>query len=328
MSTSLLLTAITNRLAAGTLNNGTQQQEQDGTTESSEQQLTEWVNISHVSDDELVDVISLPGTAPGTPRNISRPSSPSNGNRTETSPSKSSSRSRVAAVGGSAVKTKSKTDPLRSLPAEVSQRIFLQLSIPTLISCSAVSKRWRRSATLNFCWFKYSQAFDPVENVDFFLSIPPPASSQPSSSSKNTTDLITGNNSSPSKKASSSSGPSAAAPAAMWTRRESRTDWKLTFAKQVRMARRDLERPDIFGGASGGSGYSTPSRTERLAAEGVLTNTERRQQQWSGEAVSSQAGYSKNEMRGHYKSQGSRGGKVKGKSGKGGTRAGHDSLWE
>ncbi|CAD6890238.1 unnamed protein product [Tilletia controversa] len=322
MSTSLLLTALTNRLAAGSLNNGGGAQ-QDATPEGSEQQLTEWENISHVSDDELVDVMSLPGTAPGTPRSTSRPSSPPAGSRADGSPTKSSSRSRsVIAGGAAAVKTKSKTDPLRSLPSEVAQRIFLQLSIPSLISCSAVSKRWRRSATLNFCWFKYSQAFDPIEHVDFFLTIPPPALFQPSSSLNPADTAI---------RAGNSSSPTTAAAAAMWTRRESRTDWKLTFAKQVRMARRDLERPDVIGGggilSAGGSGYSTPSRrTERLAAEGVLTNTERRQQQWSGEASS--AGYSKTEMRGHYKSQGSRGGKVKGKSGKGGTRAGHDSLWE
>ncbi|KAK0560041.1 hypothetical protein OC844_004015 [Tilletia horrida] len=320
MSTSsLLYAALSNRLAASSLN-GAQQQQNPGA--HSEQQLSEWESISHASDDELVDVASLPGTAPGTPRNASRPSSPPPALRVDGSPTKAASRSRAAA------KIKSKTDPLRTLPSEVSQRIFLQLSIPSLLSCSAVSKRWRRSATLNFCWFKYSQAFDPIEHVDSFLLIPPPgpAAAAGSSSSSNGTDsAATG---------AASSGPAGitGSAAATWTRRESRTDWKLTFAKQVRMARRELERGDALfgvGGGSGSSGYATPSRTERLASEGVITNTERRQQQWAEAAQLAQTTtYSKTERREHYKSQGSRGGKVKGKTGKGGVKTGQESLWD
>ncbi|KAL9935105.1 hypothetical protein V8E36_006181 [Tilletia maclaganii] len=310
MSTSLLYTAISNRLAASSLGgNSSAQQTQNG-----EQQLSEWESISQVSDDELVDVASLPGTAPGTPRSVSRPSSPApNGStgRADESPTKGSSLTHTSVSSGAS--SKSKTDPLRSLPSEVSQRIFLRLGIPTLIQCSAVSRRWRRSATLNFCWFKYSQAFDPMEHADSFLTIPPP-SALPSRAGS-----ASGGGSSNGNSAEASS-------AATWTRRESRTDWKLTFAKQVRMARRDLERADELTGG-GGSGYATPSRTERLAAEGVLTNTERRQQQWA-EASAGQAGHTKAELREHYKSQGSRGGKVKGKSGKGGTKTGYDSIWD
>ncbi|KAK0534627.1 hypothetical protein OC834_001815 [Tilletia horrida] len=284
MSTSsLLYAALSNRLAASSLN-GAQQQQNPGA--HSEQQLSEWESISHASDDELVDVASLPGTAPGTPRNASRPSSPPPALRVDGSPTKAASRSRAAA------KIKSKTDPLRALPSE------------------------------------YSQAFDPIEHVDSFLLIPPPgpAAAAGSSSSSNGTDsAATG---------AASSGPagSTGSAAATWTRRESRTDWKLTFAKQVRMARRELERGDALfgvGGGSGSSGYATPSRTERLASEGVITNTERRQQQWAEAAQLAQTTtYSKTERREHYKSQGSRGGKVKGKTGKGGVKTGQESLWD
>lgn len=41
--------------------------------------------------------------------------------------------------------------------AQITQRIFLTLPISALISLSLVNKRYRRSATLNYCWYKQCQ---------------------------------------------------------------------------------------------------------------------------------------------------------------------------
>ncbi|KAK0555953.1 hypothetical protein OC846_001505 [Tilletia horrida] len=283
MSSSLLYTAITNRFAANTIGNGSQP---EGTED--DQALNEWENVSHTSDDDLVDVQSLPGTAPGTPRSRSRPPSPPpSGAATGTSqaaspsPTKASSRSRSAAA------SKSKTDPLRSLP---------------------------------------SDAFEPFEHAETFLTIPPTPFSPNAAGSvaEGSSTAAAGGGGAGIATGSAGSSKKASA-AATWTRREARTDWKLTFAKQVRQARRDQERSGALGSSSG-SGYSTPSRTERLASAGIMTNTERKQQQWA--ESESQTGYSKAQLRDHYKSQGSRGGKVKGKSGKGGVKTVEESIWD
>lgn len=59
------------------------------------------------------------------------------------------------------------------------------------------------------------------------------------------------------------------------------------------------------------------SRSERMAEAGILSATAWRQQQWDAEARDNQ--YTKDELRDSYK-VGNKGGKVKGKTGKGGTR--------
>jgi F-box-like len=78
--------------------------------------------------------VSLPGTPGGT-----RPSSP-----TRFSSSKP--------IRGPLhlPSDKSKTDPLRKLPTEISQKIFARLPITTLAKCALVSRKWSKSQTLNY----------------------------------------------------------------------------------------------------------------------------------------------------------------------------------
>lgn len=77
-----------------------------------------------------------------------------------------------------------------------------------------------------------------------------------------------------------------------------------------------------------GSGAATPSRSQRLRDEGIVTPSEMRQEEW---AQQDDTTFTKDEMREWYKSQGgSKGGKLKGKRGKGGAKTGADdgSLWQ
>lgn len=126
--------------------------------------------------------------------------------------------------------------------------------------------------------------------------------------------------------------------AAHWTRRESKTDWKREYIRRIQQAEKDRLREEGLpfssgGGSSSNSGAATPSRSQRLADSGVKTAHDVKQEQWEQEEQDAQSqGYSKNELRAFYKEAGgSKGGKgkgVKAKSGKGGSRAGADDLWE
>jgi len=89
------------------------------------------------SDDDLVNVVSLPGTPDRT-----RPSSPIRG-------------ASARPLRGPLHISSSRRDPLKAFPTEVSQRIFGQLPIPTLAKCALVSKKWRRSQTINYVWFQH-----------------------------------------------------------------------------------------------------------------------------------------------------------------------------
>lgn len=110
------------------------------------------------SEDELVDVVSLhkmfddsilvtdnltQQSLPGTPsrsRASTRPSSPTR-----------SGASRRPVPGPLLLSKRSSTsDPLRVFPSAVSQRIFGQLNIRDLASCSRVSKKWSQSQSLNY----------------------------------------------------------------------------------------------------------------------------------------------------------------------------------
>ncbi|KAL0950490.1 hypothetical protein HGRIS_007301 [Hohenbuehelia grisea] len=92
-------------------------------------------------DDDLVNVVSLPGSPSRT-----RPPSPTRG-----------------AVGAASrplpgplhLRRSSPTDPLKALPTDVSQRIFAQLSIKELAKCARVSKKWSKSQTINYVWFQH-----------------------------------------------------------------------------------------------------------------------------------------------------------------------------
>ncbi|UZJ52467.1 hypothetical protein CBS101457_001787 [Exobasidium rhododendri] len=284
MST-LLHNVLASRLAQATIggeDSGNSARRLNPLESTSSQSLEEWENVDEASipsDEEMIGVISLPGTVPSTP-SASRPSSPglsSRGKRSGLSQSMTSAD----------LNRKSKTDPLRSLPKDVSQRIFLSLPLSTLLSLSLVNKRYRRSATLNYCWYKQCQLNSVHEEIV----------------------------------ATSTDGGGAA----KWTRRESKIDWKSQYAKQKRIEAREVQRLESLPG----SGTTTPSRTQRLKDQGVKTHKEMREEEWNSQE---NVGYSKTEMREWYKGQaGTKGGKVKGKTGKGGVKtgsAGDGSLWE
>jgi len=100
------------------------------------------------SEDELVNVVSLPGT-PARSRPSSRPSSRA------TSPSRATQRPLRGGLHLSALSSRSQKDPLRVFPTDVSQRIFSQLSIKELAKCARVSRRWSKSQTINYVWFQH-----------------------------------------------------------------------------------------------------------------------------------------------------------------------------
>ncbi|KAN0121369.1 hypothetical protein V8E52_003265 [Russula decolorans] len=95
------------------------------------------------SDDELVNVFSPPGT-PARSRPPTRPSSPSRG-----APGRLAHRLALTASA------KQPTDPLRVFPTEISQRIFTLLGVRDLARCARVSRKWRKSQTLNYVWFQH-----------------------------------------------------------------------------------------------------------------------------------------------------------------------------
>ncbi|ETW78293.1 hypothetical protein HETIRDRAFT_241805, partial [Heterobasidion irregulare TC 32-1] len=95
------------------------------------------------SDDELVNVVSLPGT-PARSRPSSRPPSPTRGAAARPLPRPLHLSAR-----------KSPADPLRAFPTEISQQIFRHLAIRDLAACSRVSKKWHKSQTLNYVWFQH-----------------------------------------------------------------------------------------------------------------------------------------------------------------------------
>jgi len=95
------------------------------------------------SDDELVNVISLPGT-PNRSRAGSRAPSPTRGAAARPLPG-------PLHLHGS----RPAADPLKVLPTELSQRIFGLLSIVELAQCARVSRKWSKSQTINYVWFQH-----------------------------------------------------------------------------------------------------------------------------------------------------------------------------
>ncbi|KAJ6614893.1 hypothetical protein B0H10DRAFT_2043056 [Mycena sp. CBHHK59/15] len=94
-------------------------------------------SLSDESDDELVNVVSLPGTPART-----RPPSPTrNGAAARPLPGP--------------LHLSSRRDPLKALPTEISQRIFGRLTLKELARCALVSKKWNRSQTINYVWFQH-----------------------------------------------------------------------------------------------------------------------------------------------------------------------------
>ncbi|TBU30798.1 hypothetical protein BD309DRAFT_888888 [Dichomitus squalens] len=115
------------------------------TLESLEKTITSG-RTSPDDDDELVNVMSLPGS-PGMSRPGSRPASRPH------SPTRGSRPSPLQPLSG--LKSGPSRDPLRVLPTDVSQRVFSHLSIRDLARCSRVSKKWNKSQTLNYVWFQH-----------------------------------------------------------------------------------------------------------------------------------------------------------------------------
>ncbi|CAO1638161.1 unnamed protein product [Parajaminaea phylloscopi] len=293
---SLLQSVLSSKLASASLEEGSAGSASQGGGPDS-LHLDDWEEV-HTSDEELVGIATAPHSVPGTPANISRPTSPGGDPNAA-----SKTRSYPSAERPVRVKApKSKTDPLRSLPKEVSQRIFLSLRVRDLLALSLVCRRYRRSATLNYCW--YRQCLAQFDSEDAGAN----------------SAAVAGLGS-----ASSSSTPAAAG--AHWTRRESKMDWKAEYGRR----RRQEEKDRLRGESLPGSGTATPSRSQRLADSGVKTARDTREEQWQAEAQT-EANYTKNELRAFYKEAGgSKGGKAKGvkaKSGKGQSRAGDDALWE
>ncbi|KIY51192.1 hypothetical protein FISHEDRAFT_37229 [Fistulina hepatica ATCC 64428] len=93
---------------------------------------------SEVDDDEeYVNVVSLPGTPART-----RPPSP---NRVGAATRPAPGPLHLSCNG---------RDPLKVFPTEVSQRVFRQLSVKQLCKCALVSKKWKRSQTINYVWYQ------------------------------------------------------------------------------------------------------------------------------------------------------------------------------
>ncbi|SJX63059.1 uncharacterized protein SRS1_13884 [Sporisorium reilianum f. sp. reilianum] len=264
---NLLQSVLSSRLANATLG-GTPNEAPGETTKEG---LNDWEQVD--TDDELVNVQSTPATATATPLERSRPASPTRANsssrlavETDTTDFESDADSNAAAsssskhLGSSKLRTttlaagkkrstssrrSSKTDPLRSLTSEIAQHIFLQLPVDTLLACSGVSKRWRRSVTLNYCWYRHYQ--HTFSSVSLDTPLPPI--------------------------------PAWGSGGAKWTRRESKTDWKTQFGRQKRMLAKDAARAESMPG----SGSVTPSRTQKMQDAGIMTTHEARMQQWKQE---------------------------------------------
>lgn len=92
------------------------------------------------SDDELVNVMSTPGT-PSRSRPVTRPGSPSPGGALRSSVGRSTS-------------GRTSGDPLRVFPTHLSQRMFGFLDISDLAKCARVCKKWCSSQSINYVWFR------------------------------------------------------------------------------------------------------------------------------------------------------------------------------
>jgi len=109
------------------------------------------------SDDELIGVVSVPGTPNRTSsRPLSGSSSPTRvGTGTGASSRRAPGPLHISSSAASAPSKRSTRDPLRALTTDLNQRIFSQLDLKDLASTSAVSVKWNKSQTLNYLWFQH-----------------------------------------------------------------------------------------------------------------------------------------------------------------------------
>ncbi|KAH8101502.1 hypothetical protein BXZ70DRAFT_891444 [Cristinia sonorae] len=100
-------------------------------------------------EDELINVVSLPGSPGSKSRPASRPSSRAS------SPTRSSGRPIKGPLHLSSTAQRAPSDPLKAFPTEVSQKVFRRLGIKDLANCARVSRKWLKSQTLNYVWFQH-----------------------------------------------------------------------------------------------------------------------------------------------------------------------------
>lgn len=190
------------------------------------------------SDDELIGVVSVPGT----PRRLqsrqtSRSSSPSRvGAAARRAPGPLLLSSKLNSKGGSRPGTRSsskaprsKTDPVR-MPSEVVQNIFARLGIKDLARCSRVSVKWNTSQNLNYVWYQHDREV-----------------------------TLGGGDGKP------------APPQGKWTKAESKKSWRQLYMIDARKIAENDPNTSIYGYANSNppSGYSTPRevREDRWAQE-------------------------------------------------------------
>jgi len=111
-------------------------------------------NRDRDDDDELINVVSAPGT-PARSLPPSRPQSPTP-RATATATVRPARALHLASTNNRPPrKTSSSSDPLKAFPTDISQKIFTQLTIADLANCAGVSQKWCRSQTLNYVWFQH-----------------------------------------------------------------------------------------------------------------------------------------------------------------------------
>ncbi|KAF9508021.1 hypothetical protein BS47DRAFT_1418298 [Hydnum rufescens UP504] len=98
------------------------------------------------SDDELINVISRSASPTRTGATTRRPP-------------------RMLHLSSLDSPKRSKTDPLRVLPTDLTQRIFAQLSVKDLAGTSRVSVKWNKSQSLNYLWFQHYRKVELNDNT-------------------------------------------------------------------------------------------------------------------------------------------------------------------
>ncbi|GHJ89264.1 hypothetical protein NliqN6_5666 [Naganishia liquefaciens] len=238
-------------------------------------------------EDELVDLQTRPGTpVPGGPRSAGLPAK---------------------------VALKSPTrDPLRVFPSALAVRIFLQLDIKSLARCNRVSKRWRKSSTLNYTWFLHCRALTLPQPPPTHASRRLPTDPDPDDPNSGYDPYLKHRG----LPLVTTPIPTSATP--QWSKRESKRDWRPAFRDLVMRKPEDAERRDPLNVdvealsasvSEAGSGYSTPGGNN---------------DSWGGSGAGTPATRSKKEMRAHYKSLNGRKSKSKGMLG--GVARGHKDL--
>ncbi|WVQ62592.1 uncharacterized protein L199_000734 [Kwoniella botswanensis] len=207
---------------------------------------------------------------------------------------------------------KNTRDPLRTLPTHIAVRIFIQLDVRALARCDRVCKRWHKSSTLNYVWFLQNRAlvlpklllpdspggktrkidneiefFDPYDKTPRLSSLPKPpipTSSQP-----------------------------------VWTKIESKKDWrntfKVTFKRTDPTAEPEIDHRRVDIASLHTSGYTTP--TGGHAYKGLGSGNASKWQNDDSDGGTLSSSEKKAQAREGYKALGGRKSKTKRKMGGG-----------